>query len=293
MVTQSLDVDDPADVGRAGAVVLPPHDSPLVVDDEGAAAERVDRRRLLGEEVVGPHVGRHDVHVVVERPRAALDLEDLVAGRRMGIGGAVDDLGAVERQRPRVLRIRALVGHHDAEAADLGVGDRPERVEVASVLLDPPVVDVVRAHRVLDREQRRDLVVLQDHAAAWVDDEPDVEEAILQVGVPGLRLGHDERVVLPGDLAELFGLLTGDIDRALPREGRVIQVEHLVVEGLQSALRERDQPHREVQARQPRRGLHQVREVLEVELDVLALADAAHGGDEADRGVRLDHARAP
>src|SRR5947208_16937297 len=33
--------------------------------------------------------------------------------------------------------------------------------------------------------------------------------------------------------------------------------------------------------------------MLEIDLDVLALADAAHGGDEADGGVRLDHARAP
>src|SRR5262249_61087220 len=29
--------------------------------------------------------------------------------------------------------------------------------------------------------------------------------------------------------------------------------------------------------------------VLEVDLDVLALADATHGGDEADAGVGLDH----
>jgi hypothetical protein len=33
--------------------------------------------------------------------------------------------------------------------------------------------------------------------------------------------------------------------------------------------------------------------VLEVDLDVAALADAAHGGDEAHRGIRLDHAEAP
>mgnify|MGYP003694332739 CR=1 FL=1 len=36
--------------------------------------------------------GRHDVHVVVERAGPALDLEDLVAGRRVRIGRAVDDL---------------------------------------------------------------------------------------------------------------------------------------------------------------------------------------------------------
>src|SRR5437867_3985664 len=108
-----------------------------------------------------------------------------------------------------------------------------------------------------------------------------------------LRLRHDERVVLLGDLAELFGLLAWNIDRALPGEGRVVEVEHFIVERLQRSLREGDQPHRNIEARQPRRRLHQVREMLEVDLDVLALADAAHGGDEADGGVRLDHARSP
>src|SRR5256885_9979974 len=44
---------------------------------------------------------------------------------------------AVEREGARVLGIGAFVGHHDAEAADLGVGDRPERVEGLTVLLDP------------------------------------------------------------------------------------------------------------------------------------------------------------
>ena len=68
--------------------------------------------------------------------------------------------------------------------------------EVAAILLDPPVVDVVRADRVLDREQRRDLVVLEDDLALRVEDEPDVEEAILEIGMARLGLGHDEGVVL-------------------------------------------------------------------------------------------------
>src|SRR2546426_8162949 len=159
------------------------------------------------------------------------------------------------------------------------------------VLLDPPVVDVVGADRVLDREERRDLVVLEDDSAARVDDEPDVEEAVLQVGVLGLRLRHDERVVLLRDLAERLGFLAGDVDRALAREGRVVEVEHLVVERLQCALREGDEAHGQVEAREPGGGLHEMGEVVEVELDVLALADPPDGGDQTDGGVGLDHAR--
>src|SRR5205814_916778 len=76
VVAERLDVDDAADVRGARPVVLAADDAALVVDDEGPAAEGVDGRRLLWEEVVGPHVGGDDVHVVVEGAGAALDLED-------------------------------------------------------------------------------------------------------------------------------------------------------------------------------------------------------------------------
>ena len=70
---------------------------------------------------------------------------------------------------------------------------------------------------------------------------------------------------------------------------RVIEVEHLVVEGLQRAFGEGDQPDRKVQAGQPRGRFDQMGQVLEVDLDVAALADAPHGGDETDSGIGLDH----
>src|SRR5215472_16112886 len=104
-----------------------------------------------------------------------------------------------------------------------------------------------------------------------------------------LGLRHDEGAVLLRDLAQGLRLLAGDVDGAFAGEGRVIEIEHLVVEGLERAFREGDEAHGKIEARQPRRGLHQMREKLEVDLDVLALADPADGGDEADGGVGLDH----
>src|SRR5262245_25058858 len=50
MVAERLDVDHAAHVRGAGAVVLAAHDAPLVVDDERAPAEGVDRRGLLREQ---------------------------------------------------------------------------------------------------------------------------------------------------------------------------------------------------------------------------------------------------
>src|SRR5262249_24438636 len=77
------------------------------------------------------------------------------------------------------------------------------------------------------------------------------------------------------------------------REGGVVQIEDLVVESLERSFRKGDQADGKVQAGQPRGRLDQVGEVLEVDLDVLALADATHGGDETDAGVGLDHGGAP
>jgi hypothetical protein len=135
--------------------------------------------------------------------------------------------------------------------------------------------------------------VPENDLPARVDDEADVEVAVLQVGMARLGLGHDERAVLLGDLAEGFRLLAGNVDRALARERDVVEIEHLVVEGLQRAFGKGDQPDGQIQARQPRRGLHQVRQVVDVDLDVCALPDAAHGRDQPDGGVGLDHADAP
>src|SRR5262249_47315758 len=102
-------------------------------------------------------------------------------------------------------------------------------------------------------------------------------------------LGHDEDVVLAGELAERLRLLARDVDGALAGEAGVVEVEDLVVEGLQRALGEGDEPHRNGQAREPGGGLHQGTQVVEVDLDVAALADPAHGRDQPHRHVRLDH----
>src|SRR5262249_10815017 len=65
------------------------------------------------------------------------------------------------------------------------------------------------------------------------------------------------------------------------------------VEALQRALGKGDQANRKIQARQPGRRLHQMRQVLEIGHDVLALANSAHGGNQADGGIGLDHEAPP
>ena len=205
--------------------------------------------------------------------------------------GAIDDLRAVHGQATRVLGIGPLVGHHDPEPPDLGVGHRIERVERLAVELDPAVIDVVRRDRVLDRQQRHQLVVTQDDRAVGVQHEAHVEEAARELGVARLGLGHHEHAPLARQPAQLVGLGAGDVDRAVARERLVVEVEHLVVEALQRALRYRDQAHRQVQPAQPCRRGHEVVEVLEVAADVVAVADAPHRRHEPDRLIRLNHLR--
>jgi hypothetical protein len=142
---------------------------------------------------------------------------------------------------------------------------------------------------VLDRVQRRELVVDEDHLASRVDHEADVEEHPREMLVARLGLRHDEHVPVPGQLPEEGGLLAGDVDRDLVGVGAVVEVEDLVGEALEGALGDRDQSHRQVEAGQPRRGRHHLGDVVEVAPDLRAPAHAAHGRDQADCGVGLDH----
>src|SRR5258707_9028226 len=78
MIAQRLDVNHAAHVGRSGTVFLPSHDLSLVVDDKGTTAECVDGGIFFGEEIIGAHIGGHEIHIVIEGTSAALNLEDLV-----------------------------------------------------------------------------------------------------------------------------------------------------------------------------------------------------------------------
>ena len=240
-------------------------------------------------QVVGADVAGDQVEVVVEGARPVLDLEQPVGGVRVRVRAAVDDLRAVHRQAARVLGVGALVGHEEPQAAYFRVGNRVERVQVTAVQLDPFVPDVVRGHRVLDRQQRHYFMMPVDYFAVRAEDEADVEETPGEFGVAGFRLCHHEGVPLPGEPAQVIRLRARDVDRALPRERFVVEVEDLVVEALQGAFGDGYQAHRQVHAGQPRRGLDQVRDVLQVHRDLTAVTDAAHGGDQAHGLIRLDH----
>ena len=131
--------------------------------------------------------------------------------------------------------------------------------------------------------------MLQDDLAVGIDDEADVEEAVLPVLMARLGLRHDEDVPLARELADLVGLGAGNVDAAGARVVGVIDVEHLVVEPHQRAFGDRQQPHRDVEIGQPERRLGQALEVLDIVLDVVAPADAVEGRNEADGVVWLDH----
>ncbi len=141
----------------------------------------------------------------------------------------------------------------------------------------------------LDRQERHHLVMPEDDLTFRAEHEADVEEPAGEFRMPGLRLGHQVHVPLPGQRAEVVRLRPGDVDRALPGEVLVVEVEYLVVEALQRALWHGDQPDRQVQAGQPRSGLNQVRQMLEVDTDLVATANPAHGRHEADGLIGLDH----
>src|SRR5882757_4017323 len=117
----------------------------------------------------------------------------------MRISAAINDLGAAECERPRILRIGTLVRHHDPEPSNLSIHNRPESVEREPVLIHPPVKDVVRAYRMLHGKQRRNLVVPKDDFALWVDNESYVEKPVFPVWMVRFGLTRHKGVVLACD----------------------------------------------------------------------------------------------
>jgi hypothetical protein len=69
--------------------------------------------------------------------------------------------------------------------------------------------------------------------------------------VTRLGLGHDERVVLSRNLPQFFSFFARYVNRTFTRELDMVKIEHFVVERLQSSLWEGDQPHGDIESRQP------------------------------------------
>ena len=157
-----------------------------------------------------------------------------------------------------VLGIRAFIGHHDAQAVNLRIHHGPEGVERTTVLLDPPVIDIVRAHRMFDRKQWRDLVMLQNHLALGVENEADVEEAVFDIRVTCFGLCYDKGIVGASDGAECFGLFARNVDGAFSGKLHVIEIQDLVIKTLQRAFGEGDEAYGQIQAGQPGGGFDQM-----------------------------------
>ncbi len=140
-----------------------------------------------------------------------------------------------------------------------------------------------------DGEKGRDFIVLEDHLALGVEDEAHVKKAVGPIGMVRLRLRHDEGIILAGNLPEGRCLFARNIDGAFPGKVRVIEVEHLVVEGLQGAFGEGDEPDGQVQAGEPGGRFDEMGQVLQVDLDISPGADTPNGGDETNSRIGFDH----
>jgi len=131
--------------------------------------------------------------------------------------------------------------------------------------------------------------VLENYLSLRVDNKADVEEAVFQVGVSRLGLGDDDSVVLARDFPQFFGFFPGYVDGALPRELHMIEIEYLVVEGLQSPFGDCDETHRNTQGGKPTGCLDQMMQMIEVDLDVLTAPNSTNRRNEPNGGVRFDH----
>src|SRR5205814_10628854 len=100
-------------------------------------------------------------------------------GAWMWVRGPVNNFCAVQCERPGILRIRSFVGHHDAETANGCIGNRPKCIQVPAIFFNPPVIDVMGTDRMFHWKQGSDLVLLKNYFSFRIDNETDVEEAVL------------------------------------------------------------------------------------------------------------------
>src|SRR5262249_16673091 len=126
---------------------------------------------------------------------------------------AVDDLGAVERERAYRLWVLSVGAADCADIADVVRAQHwVERVDSVAKQLHPAVVNVMRDTRALAAPE----VVLRrlvDNLTLPRDDEQGVEEAMVDHLRPArLALGHDVRIVLPGERGEPVCLRAWDVD---------------------------------------------------------------------------------
>src|SRR5208337_1994435 len=131
----------------------------------------------------------------------------------------------------------------------------------------------------LHGEEGRNLVVPKDDFALWIEDESHVEEPIFPVGMVSLGLPHDKGVVFTRDGAERIGFRAGNIDCTFARVLNVVQVQYLVGKALQGSLWQSNQTDRQFKAGKPRRRLHHVSYMFEVDRNIVALSYSTDCGD--------------
>src|SRR5438105_10027959 len=93
--------------------------------------------------------------------------------------------------------------------------------------------------------------MLQNNFTVRIEDKPDIEEAVFNFRVARFGLGNNERIIFLRQLAQFFGLLTGNVDSTFARKLDVIEVEHLVVEPLQGSFGKSNQSDGEIKAGEP------------------------------------------
>ena len=222
--------------------------------------------------------------LVLDHPGAAARIAG--RGHRRGLARPVHHFGTVEGQCAHGFRILAIAAADRADVADVvGFQHRVKGLDAVAIQLDPAVVDIVRRAGALAAP---DVILggLVHHFAIGSDDEQRVEVAVGHDLRPArLALADDVGVVELRQPAQVFGLLTGDIDEQIARRHHVWQVEDLVGESGERTFGEGDDLHGHVDVDHRNRRVDHLLDVFEVVPDLFSFRDAVDDRRQTDGEV--------
>jgi len=153
-------------------------------------------------------------------------------GMQLHLAGSIDNLSAVEGQKPSRLRKSPLEANQRTDSPNGRIHDRIKGLEIIPHLLFPNIQDIIRCGGSLGGKDST-LSMLVNDLSVGIDDKTSVKEAVLDdLRLDGLGLGDDIHPPLACLFSQHIGFRAGYGDGDVPADFDMVESGMLIVETL-------------------------------------------------------------